>query len=129
MNRCSQCGDENPPAAHFCMSCGATLERRCSACGASAPAQAHFCGVCGHSLDADPTEERPGDALAGPPARGLGDLDERRTATVLFADLSGYTAVAETLDPEAVKRLLERSLARLGATHARPRPPQPLRAA
>ncbi len=33
---------------------------------------------------------------------------------VLFADLSGYTAVAEKLDPESVKRLLERILGRLG---------------
>jgi class 3 adenylate cyclase/tetratricopeptide (TPR) repeat protein len=41
-------------------------------------------------------------------------LDERRTVTVLFADLSGYTAVAEKLDPESVKRLLERILKRLG---------------
>ncbi len=34
--------------------------------------------------------------------------------TVLFADLSGYTAVAARLDPEAVKRQLERILGRLG---------------
>ena len=35
-------------------------------------------------------------------------------ATVLFADLSGYTAVAEQMDPEAVKSLLDRALRRLG---------------
>ena len=34
--------------------------------------------------------------------------------TVLFADLSGYTAVAERMDPEAVKSLVDRSLRRLG---------------
>ncbi|HTU77231.1 MAG TPA: adenylate/guanylate cyclase domain-containing protein [Solirubrobacteraceae bacterium] len=34
--------------------------------------------------------------------------------TVLFADLSGYTAVAARLDPESVKRQLERILVRLG---------------
>ena len=34
--------------------------------------------------------------------------------TVLFADLSGYTAVAERMDPEAVKGLVDRSLRRLG---------------
>ncbi len=34
--------------------------------------------------------------------------------TVLFADLSGYTAVAARLDPESVKRQLERILGRLG---------------
>ena len=35
-------------------------------------------------------------------------------ATVLFADSSGYTAVAEQMDPEAVKSLLDRALRRLG---------------
>ena len=34
--------------------------------------------------------------------------------TVVFADLSGYTAVAERMDPEAVKSLVDRSLQRLG---------------
>ena len=34
--------------------------------------------------------------------------------TVLFADLSGYTAVAERMDPEAVKALVDRALMRLG---------------
>ena len=40
--------------------------------------------------------------------------EERRQVTVLFADLSGYTAVAEQLDPEAVKSLVDRCLRRLG---------------
>ena len=35
--------------------------------------------------------------------------------TVLFADLSGYTAVAERMDPETVKGLVDRALRRLGA--------------
>ena len=34
--------------------------------------------------------------------------------TVLFADLSGYTAFAERMDPEAVKSLVDRALMRLG---------------
>src|SRR5205085_11419277 len=40
--------------------------------------------------------------------------EERRTASVLFADLSGYTAAAERMDPEAVKALVDRTLRRLG---------------
>ena len=39
--------------------------------------------------------------------------------TVLFADLSGYTAVAERMDPEAVKSMIDRALRRLGAEVAR----------
>ena len=34
--------------------------------------------------------------------------------TVLFADLSGYTAASERMDPEDVKALVDRSLRRLG---------------
>ncbi len=40
--------------------------------------------------------------------------EERRKATVLFADLSGYTAVAEGMDPEMVKSFIDRALQRLG---------------
>ena len=50
-----------------------------------------------------------------PPARGAPAAEERRQVTVLFADLSGYTAVAERMDPEAVKSLVDRALMRLGA--------------
>ncbi len=33
---------------------------------------------------------------------------------MLFADLSGYTAVAERMDPEAVKSFIDRAMRRLG---------------
>ncbi len=57
---------------------------------------------------------------AGPvPAEPEELPEERRKATVLFADLSGYTAVAERMDPEAVKSLVDRSLRRLGQEVAR----------
>ncbi len=117
MNRCAGCSAENPAGAHFCMGCGAPLQRRCATCGAAVPEQARFCMTCGaqlqdteHRAGTDREEQAPS-AIAAP---GAQEPDERRTATVLFADLSGYTAIAENLDPESVKRLLERILARLG---------------
>ena len=103
------------------MECGAALERRCSSCGEPALEGARFCMACGTQFDAQSTPsmqsgggasiasaDEPRVALASP------TLDERRTVSVLFADLSGYTAVAERLDPESVKRQLERILGRLG---------------
>ncbi|MET0822987.1 MAG: zinc-ribbon domain-containing protein, partial [Solirubrobacterales bacterium] len=66
-----------------------------ASCGTENPSQARFCMSCGATL-----EERP---------------EERRTATILFADLSGYTAVSERLDPERIKSLVDRALRRLGA--------------
>ena len=91
------------------MSCGAALERRCPSCGEPAPPEARFCMSCGASLtSAAPAPTAP----APPPPRR--PAEERRQVTVLFADLSGYTAVAERLDPEALKSMIEGFLRRLG---------------
>jgi len=40
--------------------------------------------------------------------------EERRVVTVLFADVVGFTALAEHRDPEQVKRLVEAAFSRLG---------------
>ena len=106
---CASCGTENPAGARFCMNCGSALERRCPSCGTPAPPEARFCMNCGSALDATPAP--------APQAQRRTHLDppeERRQVTVLFADLSGYTAFAERMDPEAVKSLVDRALLRLG---------------
>jgi len=100
---CAACGTENPEGARFCMGCGAALERTCPSCAAPAPPEARFCMSCGGALDG---EARPRPEPSAPP-------EERRQVTVLFADLSGYTAFAERMDPEAVKSLVDRVLLRL----------------
>jgi class 3 adenylate cyclase/tetratricopeptide (TPR) repeat protein len=63
---------------------------------------------CGTQLDQAPSPAAPAARRAEQPP------EERRQVTVLFADLSGYTAVAERMDPEAVKALVDRALMRLG---------------
>jgi class 3 adenylate cyclase/tetratricopeptide (TPR) repeat protein len=68
----------------------------CATCSHPIPAGARFCPSCGTAVvKAD---------LA---------LEERRVVTVLFADLVGYTTLAEHLDPERVKRLVESCFERL----------------
>ncbi|MFN2616537.1 MAG: adenylate/guanylate cyclase domain-containing protein, partial [Thermoleophilaceae bacterium] len=104
---CAACGTENPAAARFCMACGSALARRCPHCGQEAPPGARFCTNCGGALDTGSPAPAPAPAQVAHP-------EERRRVTVLFADLSGYTAVAERLDHEAVKTLVDRSLRRLG---------------
>ena len=104
---CAACNTENPADARFCMACGSALERVCPACSTPAPGAARFCMNCGAALDGAPAP--------APPARFESLPEERRQVTVLFADLSGYTAVAERMDPEAVKGLVDRALMRLGA--------------
>src|SRR4051794_17682987 len=104
---CPACSTENPEGARFCMACGTALDRRCPSCGADVPRGASFCVECGAALTA-----AAGPAPMPAPAREL--PEERRRVAVLFADLSGYTAVAETLDPEALHGLVDRCLRRLG---------------
>ncbi|HKP89295.1 MAG TPA: adenylate/guanylate cyclase domain-containing protein, partial [Thermoleophilaceae bacterium] len=119
---CPSCGTQNPASARFCMECGGQLERRCSACGAAAPPQARFCMECGASFEpaaepaapASPGFPSPAAASPGfPSAAADAPPEERRQVTVLFADLSGYTAVSERMDPERVKALVENALRRL----------------
>src|SRR3954453_14978333 len=105
---CPNCATDNPERARFCMSCGAELSPRCRQCGAENPSGAKFCMECGAALS--PGSEAP----AAAPAPAEAPPEERRQATVLFADLSGYTAAAERMDPESVKALVDRTLRVLG---------------
>ncbi len=92
---CADCGAEQSAEARFCSACGAALSRTCPACGTEQPATAAFCSSCGTALR---------DATTTPPPPA-GDRQERRVVTVLFADLSGSTALAERLDPEDLREL------------------------
>jgi adenylate cyclase len=56
----------------------------CSGCGFHAPADFAFCPKCGRKLEREPEADR-------------------RIVTVLFADLTGFTALAARLDPEDVR--------------------------
>jgi class 3 adenylate cyclase/tetratricopeptide (TPR) repeat protein len=93
--RCAACEHANPDSARFCAQCGASLARRCPACGAEVGATQRFCTGCGAGLGA---------AAAG----NAGEDAERRQATVLFSDLSGYTALNEAFDPEEVEAIMQR---------------------
>ena len=97
------------------MECGSALELRCASCSTPyAPGQ-KFCMECGASLAGG----RP--ATPGPPAPAKPRVpnsalpEERRWVTVLFADISGYTAMAERMDAELVKSMIDRCLRRLGS--------------
>jgi class 3 adenylate cyclase/tetratricopeptide (TPR) repeat protein len=90
---CRSCGVTNLSGQRFCGSCGAALTQPCAACGAPNPPEFTFCGSCGARLAHD----------AGPAAAP--SAEERRIATVLFTDVSGFTALSERMDPEDVKAL------------------------
>jgi len=116
---CPSCGAENPPGAKFCIECGTPLGTAGAApapaaaptAPSPAPVAAPATGATGQGQGLF-GGQIPGDGGGWGPAASL--PEERRKATVLFADLSGYTAVAERLDPEAVKSFVDRALRRLG---------------
>ena len=70
----------------------------CSGCGFEAPADFAFCPKCGARLTAAPVPPSPPPAPAPPSG-------DRRPVTVLFADLAGFTALSEGLDPEDVRAI------------------------
>ena len=102
-DRCPRCSSPTSPSQRFCGECGAPLDTACSACGTANPPGFRFCGGCGAPL----AEQRP------PAARD--EAEERRWATVLFADLSGFTSLSERTDPEDVRALVDRCARLLGA--------------
>jgi class 3 adenylate cyclase/tetratricopeptide (TPR) repeat protein len=87
---CPACGFLNAGDAAFCGRCGAALGMTCPACGAGPhPAGLSYCTACGVEL------EHQGIPL------------ERKIVSVLFVDLVGFTGLAEKLDPEDIRRLLD----------------------
>jgi class 3 adenylate cyclase len=69
----------------------------CPSCGQENPPIARFCLACAQPL----------------PDRSHGLPEERKVVTVLFADLVGFTARAERLDPEDVRAILTPYFARV----------------
>ena len=129
--QCPSCHADNPSANRFCEQCGASLEARCPQCATTLRPGARFCGACGHRIA--PTEPTASEGPAGQPAtspvpptarpvaaytpKHLADKvlkarsaleGERRQVTVLFADIAGFTNLAEGRDPEEVHQIVDR---------------------
>ncbi len=113
--KCPKCQFENPQDVKFCVHCGKKFETICAKCGSSNSPAFNFCGECGYDLsksmetaalkekkhDTQISESPPEETLSThTPAEG-----ERKHVTVLFSDLTGYTAMAEKLDPEELKEI------------------------
>ena len=119
---CGSCDAEVAAEFKFCPHCGTKLPARCPSCGFACPPDFAFCPQCGTKLgaalsgpEAAPvaTPARPPEPLraASPvqPSEATPD-SERRPVTVLFADLSGFTTLSESRDPEEIAALTDRCL-------------------
>ncbi|MEE9609978.1 MAG: AAA family ATPase, partial [Desulfatiglandales bacterium] len=116
--KCPKCQFENREGVKFCEECGAKFELECPACKANIPLGKKFCGECGYDLsksteaaslkenehDTQISESPPEETI---PTR-IPAVGERKHVTVLFSDLTGYTAMSEKLDPEEVKEITSR---------------------
>ena len=95
---CSNCGTENRTGRKFCSECAALLAVQCPSCSASNQPGDKFCGDCAAPL-----------ATTGKTAPSSGALvAERRLVSVLFADLVGFTTLAEGRDAEDTREFLSR---------------------
>src|SRR6266550_5050784 len=84
----------------------------CIACGGENPEGTGFCGHCGNATAAEVSEEH----LRGLIAGRIGDRlseggskmpQERRLISALFADVSGFTALADRLEPEELLEVID----------------------
>jgi class 3 adenylate cyclase/tetratricopeptide (TPR) repeat protein len=120
--KCSQCQQENPPGAKYCVECGSTLACDCVQCGTRLPSGAKFCPECARPVAPAPTPEA---RFASPAAYtpkhiaekilgSKGALEgERKQVTVLFADLKGSMELLADRDPEEARQLLDPVLTRM----------------
>jgi len=76
----------------------------CPECQFEVPDDSKFCKECGCALTEEISAEKARRAVEG----------ERKHVTILFSDLSGYTAMNEKLDPEEVKHLMGRIFSEAG---------------
>jgi class 3 adenylate cyclase/tetratricopeptide (TPR) repeat protein len=94
---CSNCATENKPGRRFCVECGGPLAAACPVCAAAVEPGEKFCGSCGSPLGSSNLPD-------GPAPRQTGA--ERRLVSVMFADLVGFTSLAEGQDAEETRELL-----------------------
>src|SRR5438477_2330580 len=131
---CPQCRHANPPGTKFCGECGTRLQSLCPACQAPNPPTNKFCSECGQRLAGAALAAAPASApaVAVPPVatssrfaspeaytpRHLAEKiltskgaieGERKIVTVMFSDVSGFTAMSEKLDPEDVHGIMDRA--------------------
>jgi class 3 adenylate cyclase len=90
-NICPKCANQYPTGSKFCPECGFQLQKPMSS----------------EPLLGTETEKRRQESLPHLAQTDQSPIEgERKYITVLFSDLSGYTALSEKLDPEDVKEIL-----------------------
>jgi len=115
--KCLECQYNNRKGAKFCKKCGTKLEKACPKCKTVITPNSVFCDECGYDLrepEMPPDGDRENPQAYTP--KFLADKilltrssieGERKLVTVLFADVSDYTSMAEKLDPEEIHQIMD----------------------
>ena len=117
--QCSRCRHENSDGAKFCGECGTRLELACPACATLNPPANKFCQQCGGALAAgdvrfaSPDTYTPSHLARKILTARTSLAGERKTVTVLFADLKGSLELLVDRDPEDARALLDAVIERL----------------
>ena len=75
----------------------------CPKCGHQNPEEAKFCNECAYDLIKVKGDKQDSSLIE----------IERKHVTIMFSDLSGYTAMTEKLDPEEVREIMSRVFAEI----------------
>ena len=93
---CAKCKTENPEGLKFCNECGTPFKTTCASCGAAR----------GTPLEAIGKSDAPQIRVAETAAPE--NLDgERKTVTMLFADIKGSMDLMEDIDPEEARAIVD----------------------
>jgi len=120
--RCVGCQTQLIPGKAFCHACGTRAPIACTGCGSAIEPGFRFCPECGTPAPAEaaasvsrPVVTVPETATPAIPATLAAKIrasqavvaGERKLVTVMFCDLVGSTTIAERMDPEEYRDLLE----------------------
>src|SRR5215467_16056790 len=137
---CGECGARLPAACPACGHPNSPTQKFCGECGAKLGAPAEPVAAAPSSTLAPAAEEEIAASSTSGPSAAFRDAapvtytpkhlaekiltsksameGERKSVTVMFADVSGFTAMSERLDPEEVHAIMDRAFeAILGAVH------------
>jgi adenylate cyclase len=81
-----------------CKACGVKFVYKCQVCGSPNPAMANYCFNCSAKLIKADSQEMSREAVLL--------YESRKNVAVIFADVSGFTALSEKLDPEEVREII-----------------------
>ena len=119
---CPSCKFKNSKSSNFCTKCGTPLAFICAICHTVADKDDIYCGICGTHLISNNISfiktksttlltETTNQKIK----QSTKNIDsQRKTVTVVFADISGFTAMSEKLDPEEVTTIMNKCLGIMG---------------